>query len=114
MGERDGRVGRNRLHDLFEKARQIVVIFGEVANVHFQRIGEQTCAAALAAPVEGRDREAASAQLADHLDIFFDELGLAAEHNADAARRRSVEHGGAQARAVFGEDVMRREWWHRE
>ena len=56
---------------------------------------------ALPAPVEDRDREAARARVAHHLEIFLDEFGAARKHAQRAlAPGRRLEAGKAQHHAV--------------
>ena len=86
MGERDGRLLRHRPYDFFEKGRKVFVIFGEIADMRFQRIGNEARRAALAAPVERCNGEAAAPQLADDFLVFFEKFRLPVEQNTDAAR----------------------------
>ena len=67
------------------------------------RIAQHALGAALAAPVERRDGEAADAELRDHLEIFLDRLGAAGK-DADraAARRERRPAGKAHAHIIRG------------
>ena len=64
---------------------------------------------ALPAPVEDRDREAARARIAHHLEIFLDELGAAREHaQRPLASGRRREAGKAQHAPRPGSSRFRR------
>ena len=71
-----------------------------------RRIAEQPRRAALPARIEGRDREAAAAQVVDGLEILFDELGAAVQDDDGAAHRRAVGRPAriAELDAVVGRD----------
>ncbi len=80
-----------------------MLVFGEVADMAFARIGQRALGQALPAPVERRDRKAARAQLAHRLEIFLDELGAALEQaDRPLAARRRMPARKAQLHAVRG------------
>ena len=85
MGDRNRMLG-DRMHDLFEEGAQIFVILRKIIDMAFAAVGAGARRAALSAPVEGRDRQSAQAQIVDHFAIFFEEFGLALQQNADAAK----------------------------
>ena len=112
MADREDRRRTIRQHDLLHEGFEVVLVFGEIADVTLARIGELALGAALPAPVERRDGKAARAQFAHRLEIFFDELGAALEEadRALAAGRRMPARE-AQAHAVArleraGDDIF--------
>ncbi len=110
MGQREMRsraVGqRHVLHEGFE----VAVVFLEAVDVALHRVAQASLGAALSAPVEGRHREAAAAQVADRLEVLLD--GFAAPlHQADGAQRlarRRPPARIAQPHAVGGQDAADR------
>src|SRR5262249_60431569 len=91
MGEREVRRRTVREHDVMDEGFEIPDVFVEAADVALARVAQCALRAALPAPVESRDREAARPQVADGLEIFLDELGapLKQADRTFASRRRS-------------------------
>ena len=79
-----------RENDLVDEALEINLVLGEIAHVTLARVAERPLRHALAAPIEGGDREAAGAQVAHGLEIFLDEFRapLKQAHRTLAAARR--------------------------
>ena len=100
-------IGRRavRQHHLLHDRLEVVHIIGEVAHMALAAVAEQPRRAALPARIEGGHREAAPAQVADRLEIFFDELGAAVQDDDRAAHRRAV---GRPARIAQLDAVVRR------
>ena len=80
---------------LGDESVEVALVEREIVDVPFARVLQLPLGAALAAPVERRDRKAAVEQFADRLEIFLDELGAAAENRHRAAHAR----GGVQRAA---------------
>ncbi len=105
MAERENRRRAIRQHDLMHEGFQVGDVLRETADVAFLRIGERAVGQTLPAPVEGRDREAARAQIAHGLEIFFDVFGAALQHDHGAlAARRRFPAAKAQRYPVRGLD----------
>ena len=80
---------------------QIALILREVVDMALARVGEFALRAGLAAPIERHHVEAATAQLLDRLEIFFDEFIVALKQRHRAARTSAAgKCGGAQSPAV--------------
>jgi hypothetical protein len=79
MGERVIRRRTVGQRDLVHETGDVVAIVGKTPHMAFQRIADETPGAPLTAPVKHGDGEAAAPQLANHLEIFLDELGAARE-----------------------------------
>ena len=79
----------------------------EAVDMALAPVAQAALRAALAAPVEGGDREAAAAQIADHLEIFLDAFRPPLEQADRAARaaRWSPQSGHSAAHAVAGDDM---------
>ena len=90
MADGEDRRRAIRQHDLAHEGFEIGVVFGEVAHIALAAVAQRAVGETLAAPVERRDREAARAQIAHRLKIFFDPFAAALKnaHRAAAPRRR--------------------------
>jgi hypothetical protein len=89
-----------RQHDFAHEGFDVALILREVAHVALERIAQRPLRTALPAPIHGRDREAARAEVAHGLEIFLDEFGAALEQ-ADGAlaagRRRKTREAKTDA-----------------
>src|SRR3954451_21035323 len=103
MGERKNRSPAIRQHNIVDECLEIDLILGKAANVAFARIAQGAFGAALAAPVERRDGKPALAQIADSLEILFDELRTPLEQ----ANRAFTAWRGSPAREAQGDAVAR-------
>ena len=90
MGKREMRRRTVRQHHLLHEGFDVDLVVGEVADIAFARIAQAARRMALPAPVDGRHRKAAVAQVAHGLEIFLDQLAAALKHadRALATRRR--------------------------
>src|SRR5262245_8015397 len=84
MSERKYRrrtIGQNHLlHYGFE----ISDVIRKIPHITLVTVGERMIRQSLSAPVESCHRKAASAKIANGLEIFLDELGAALQHNHGA------------------------------
>jgi hypothetical protein len=74
-------------HDVLHEADQVAVVLPKAADMALAGVREHALRASLTAPIHGRHGEAAATQIRDHLEVFLDELGAAAEQ-ADGAPPR--------------------------
>ncbi len=76
--------GTIRKHHRLHEVGQVFLILGEVVDMSLEGIARQPARSPLPAPVEHGHGKTAAAKLANHLEIFLDELGAPGE-DADRA-----------------------------
>ena len=86
-------------HDLLHEGFEVAVVFGEVVDVALARIRQRAVREPLPAPVEDRDREAARARVAHHLEIFLDEFRAARETRTACPCGRAADRSARSAAA---------------
>ncbi len=90
-------------HDVVDEGFEVDLVVGESPHVALARIAQRALRPALPAPVDRRDREAARAQVAHGLEVFFDELGASLEQADGAlAPGRRLPAGEAKLDPVAG------------
>ena len=72
------------------EALEVHPVVLEALDVAELLVADQPLAAALPAPVEGRDRKAARLEVGDGLEILLDELGPALDEAHRPALRRRI------------------------
>src|ERR671939_1069320 len=103
MAEREERRRTIRQDDLAHECLEIGVVFGKAADMTFVGIRYGAFREALPAPVDHRDRKAASPRLGNHLEILFDELRPAGqEDQRSLAALRGSPASKPQSHAIRG------------
>ncbi len=103
MGEREQRRRTVGQHDLAHEGLEIGLVFREALDVSLVAVVERTLRKPLPAPVEGRDRKAARAEIAHDLEIFFDEFGAPLKN-----AHRSLASGRRRPARIAQQDAVRR------
>ena len=105
MGQREMRRRAIGQRHMLHEGLEVAVVFLEAVDMALHAVAQPPLRAALPAPVEGGDREAAAAQIADRLEIFLDVLAAALQQADGAERlaRRRPPAGMAQPHAVAGQ-----------
>src|SRR5262249_49592535 len=121
MRQRENRRRTVGQHDVVHEGLEIRVVLGKIADMPLEWITERALRMPLTAPVECCNGKAPRAQIANCLEIFFDEFGAAAEqtHRALAAggRRPTRESQRNPVRGLYraGHYVFRhRIGWNRD
>ncbi len=82
-------------HDLLEELFQVAGVVEEAPDIAALAVADQPIGTALAAPVEGGNAKAAIGKVADGLEILFDALVAAGQHDHGALHRAG--NGGKEA-----------------
>ena len=93
-----------RQHDILHESVKVLVVRREIIDVALAPIAQLPIRAALATPIEGRDRKSATTEVADDLKVLFDLLrpSLEQANRALRAAGRRPPSGEPERHSVAG------------